>query len=120
MRNIADKLRAHLVAPMDSESAVVYLMAGLRILVEKDPQKDQLPALRLYCNWRLTWRRNGDVLSEPLDMWVTNNVAGFSPAHLMSFTEQQQLFNDLKTLDLLRRELSAFLGKHALPYNFCG
>jgi hypothetical protein len=35
MRNIADKLRAHLVAPMDSESAVVYLMAALRILVEK-------------------------------------------------------------------------------------
>jgi hypothetical protein len=55
---------------------------------------------------------------EPLDMWVTNNVAGFSPAQLMSFTEQQQLFNDLKTLDLLRRELSAFLGKHALPTNF--
>ncbi len=51
-------------------------------------------------------------------MWVTNNVAGFSPAHLMSFTEQQQLFNDLKTLDLLRRELSAFLGKHALPTTF--
>ena len=50
---IVDKLRLHLRKPIESECAVVYLLAEVRKLRERDHADHKMEALWMYCHWAL-------------------------------------------------------------------
>jgi len=50
---IVDKLRKELNLGITTEPQVVYLMAGIRKLIEHDNAQGKYPALNFYCNWVL-------------------------------------------------------------------
>lgn len=50
---IIEKLRKELNTGITTEPQVVYLMAGIRKLIEHDNLQAKFPALNFYCNWVL-------------------------------------------------------------------
>ena len=51
--DIIGKLREQIEAGVTTEVQVVYLMAGIRKLIERDEAQDHYPLLRFHCDWAL-------------------------------------------------------------------
>ena len=51
--DILPKLTAELDKGITTEVQVVYLLAGIRKLIERDKVEDQYPDLKFYCDWAL-------------------------------------------------------------------
>jgi hypothetical protein len=52
-KDIIAKLRAELEAGITTEVQAVYLLAGIRKLIERDEAEDDYPALKFHCDWAL-------------------------------------------------------------------
>jgi hypothetical protein len=52
-RDIISKLTAELDRGIVSEVQVVYLLAGIRKIIERDKSRDQYPDLNFHCDWAL-------------------------------------------------------------------
>lgn len=122
-RDLTNKLRDHLAAPIDSECAVVYLMAEVRKLLERDDKTQRMEALWMYCHWALhiDLHSPDTILGflKPLDNWVTNKVFGLLPTEDQTFPQEHYLFKDLISLDILKSQLGTFLTGYALPTDLC-
>src|SRR6516225_8445299 len=52
-RDIIGKLKEQIEAGITTEVQVVYLMAGIRKLIERDEAENDYPLLRFHCDWAL-------------------------------------------------------------------
>jgi len=83
-KDIVGKLQLHLAKPVDSEPAVVYLLAEVRKLLELDDPEHKMGALWMYCHWALhvdlDSPKTTESFLEKVDRWITNNVAYLTPS----------------------------------------
>src|SRR6185369_3652850 len=50
---ILDKLTTELEKGITTEVQVVYLLAGIRKIIERDQIEDEFPSLKFHCDWAL-------------------------------------------------------------------
>src|SRR5689334_8485361 len=97
-KDIVRKLHEHLDAGIDSECEVVYLLAQIRNLLERDDPQHQNPAYRalwMCCHWAVHpdlagQQTTGDFLDR-VDRWITNTVAYLQPRGTWTFLEEHYL-----------------------------
>lgn len=122
-KDIASKLRGHLSQPIETEPDVVYLMAEIRKLLERDDKEHNNKAIWMYCHWALhvdpTKGGTTGQFLKTIDRWVTNTVAYLEPNGPWKFMEEVYLFRDFLYLDTFRRELKGFLANYQIPTTLC-
>ena len=124
-KDIVSKLREHLLRPMETEPDVMYLLAEVRKLLDKDKKKENgkpepVPfALKMYCHWALHVDLTGlDTTREfllPIDELMVNTIAGFAPDPGRSQFSSSSIFWDLIYSDTFRSQRRDFLAGYALP-----
>lgn len=125
-KDIISKLRDHLDNSIDTECELVYLLAQIRKLLEReDPQHQNTAytALWMCCHWAVhpdlaSQQTTGDFLDK-VDRWVSNTVAYLQPRGTWSVVEEHRLFQDFIFLDTIRQQLKAFLKSRNLPIQIC-
>jgi hypothetical protein len=114
--DILRKLAAELDRGITTEVQVVYLLAGIRKLIERDKIEDQYPALKFHCDW---------ALHSSMDQAAAKAVLKeFDAAHtlLRGNVELHDLPAPLKSeidriskMRCFKKELSKFLTAYGLP-----
>ena len=112
-KDIIGKLREHLSKPVDTECSVVYLLAEIRKLLDRDKPDPKPFALWMYCHWALhvdltksnTTRR----FLKQVDDFITSIVAGFPPNGTYTLIDSHNLFEDFVYLDAFRTQLRDIL-----------
>ena len=110
---IIRKLTAQLNKGITTEVQVVYLLVGIRKLIERDDQRAQYPKLNFYCDW---------VLHAELDRSGAKAILReFDKAHPLlkrGMNLPRELQNKIDKLSRLRyfeKELTGFLESYGLP-----
>lgn len=65
-RDIIGKMTRELDGGIETEAQVVYLLAGVRKLIERDKAKEQYPDLKFHCDWALHSSLEGTAAKEVL------------------------------------------------------
>ena len=115
--DILGKLTTELEAGITSEVQVVYLLAGIRKLMERDEVREQYPDLNFHCDWALHSKLEGRAAKDVLRKFDAAH------AHLRDKKiELRDLPLDLKNeIDRISKmrsfeeELSGFLETYGLP-----
>ena len=99
-----------------TESQVVYLMTGLRKLLEQQQAKKQYEYLTFHCDWVLHSKLRGTTAQKVLEQFDLANI------HLRTGIELHDLPVDLQReidgiskMEWFRKELSTFLAANGLP-----
>ncbi|MBZ5602900.1 MAG: hypothetical protein LAO79_11390 [Acidobacteriia bacterium] len=120
---IVGKLARFLQHPIDSECKVVYLLAEVRKVLERDDRGHAMGSLWMYCHWALHVDLDSPKTTEEflgkVERWVTNTVAYLTPTGPWNFWEEFRLFRDFIYLDTFRRQLNSFLTSYGLPADLC-
>ena len=110
---IIRKLTAELNKGITTEVQVVYLLAGIRKLIERDDLGAQYPALNFHCDW---------VLHSKLDRSAAKAILReFDEAHPLVKSrmdlprELQNKIDDISKMRTFEKELTSFLEKYGLP-----
>jgi len=123
-KDITSKLMALLAEPIDSESKVVYLLAQVRKLLERDDPDHNMGSLWMYCHWALHVDLESPTttkgLLERVDRWVANTVMYLTPIGPWNFGDEYNLFKDFIYLNTFRHQLRLFLAAYKLPTTLCG
>ena len=115
-RDIIEKLKEQIVSGITTEVQVVYLMAGIRKLIERDDAHADFPMMRFHCDWALHSRMDSAAARELLKI--------FDKAHLNFKNElawndlPRSVQHDLDEIAKMRgfdRELEKFLDEYGLP-----
>jgi hypothetical protein len=125
-KDIISKLCDHLNCGIDTECEVVYLLAQIRKILDRDdPQRQSTnyTALWMCCHWAVhpdlaSLQTTGDFLDK-VDRWITNTVAYLQPRGTWSVLEEFNLFRDFVFLATIRSQLKAFLRSYNLPTEIC-
>lgn len=121
--SIVGKLERHLQKPLDDESWVVYLLAEVRKLREKEQWLPKATALHMCCHWALhvdlTNLSTVSDFFDPIERWITHTVAGLTPLGSWTLVEEQRLFRNLLFLETFRAELRACLRGFGLATDLC-
>jgi len=122
-KDIVGKLTTLLSEPVDSECKVVYLLAEVRKLLERDDPEHKMGSLWMYCHWALHVDLESVTTTkgflERVDLWVANTVAYLTPYGQWSFKDEWTLFKDFIYLDTFRHQLRVFLAAYKLPTTLC-
>jgi hypothetical protein len=112
------KLTQELNGGITSEPQVVYLLGGIRKLMERDQIEDKFVNLKFHCDWTLHSRLSGETAHQILRLFD----AAYPVLKGMKNKLQDELPDDLrKNLDrisemrLFEEELSVVLGNYGLP-----
>lgn len=116
-RDIIGKLTSEIEKGVASEIQVVYLMAGVRKLMERDGVQQQYPDLKFHCDWTLHSKLEGSAAKTVLRK--------FDAAHVLLRDKQIELHDlpvDLRVeIDRISKmrsfeeELFRFLEAYGLP-----
>jgi hypothetical protein len=116
-RDIISKLTRELDAGITSEVQVVYMLAGVRKLIERDGVKDQYPDLNFHCDWTLHSKLEGT--------FAKSVLRKFDAAHALLRDKKLELralpanlkaeINRISKMRSFERELSGFLETYKLP-----
>ena len=121
--DIARKLRDHLSKPVVTEVDVVYLLATVRGILEKENPNPKPFALWMYCHWALhhdlTFPGTTTHFLERVDAFVVDTVAGFTSTGTYTMSESHNLFREFIHLDSFRTQLKEFLVSYDLPTDLC-
>lgn len=113
---IIEKVNRELTKDITSEVQVVYIMAEIRKLLERDRTKPAYPSLNFYCNWALHTRlSNSDVADKVVGAFdraaqfdaQVNSVAAGQTVPNLDWTLLEQL-NATIELEAFYIELKAF------------
>ena len=115
-RDIISKLTNELHGGIETECQVVYLLAGVRKIIERDKAKEQYPDLKFHCDWALHSSLEGPAARKVLRK--------FDAAHAL-LRQNIKLHDlpgpleaDIKRISEMRsfeEELSRFLNDYDLP-----
>lgn len=110
---IVRKLTAKIENGITTEVQVVYVLAGIRKLIERDDLGAQYPALNFHCDW---------VLHSKLDRAAAKAILReFDAAHPLLKSGMalpralQNKIDDISKMRTFEEELTRFLEKHGLP-----
>lgn len=122
-KDIVSKLTVLLDEGIDSECKVLYLLAQIRKLLERDDPTHELQSLWMYCHWALhvdldSPKTTGDFL-ERVNRWITNRVAYLNPVGSWTIVDEGNLFRDFIFLETFRNQLSKFLAEKKLSTTLC-
>lgn len=113
---IIRKLEAEIRGGITTEAQVVYLMAGLRKLLEQQQAKKQYEYLTFHCDWVLHSNLQGTTAQKVLEQFDLANI------HLKTGIDLHDLPVDLRReidgiskMEWFRKELSMFLSANRLP-----
>jgi hypothetical protein len=122
-KDIVGKLMKHLTKSINDEPGVVYLLAEVRKLLERDDPTHSNGALWMYCHWALhvdlTLPGTTMDFLKRVDRWITNTVAYLTPTGPWEFIEEHLLFRDFIFLTTFRQQLRGFLASYGLPLSLC-
>ena len=88
-RDIIQKLKEQIEAGITTEVQVVYLLTGVRKLIERDEVEDEYPKLKFHCDWVLHPRRFAEIaegVRGPTIELVSRAFFGCSEAGLVGAT----------------------------------
>ncbi len=110
---IIRKLTAQLNNGITTEVQVVYLLVGIRKLIERDDQRKQYSKLNFYCDW---------VLHSELDRSGAKEILReFDKAHPLWKSgmnlprELENKIKDISGMESFEKELTSFLESYGLP-----
>jgi hypothetical protein len=113
---IIRKLTAELDAGIETEVQVVYLLVGIRKLMERDDRKNDFPSLLFHCDWvvhpqmdRAPARSLLRQFDELQGQWTARDGIARLPEAL------QREIDDITQMRGFRKELNAFLQQYRLP-----
>jgi hypothetical protein len=113
----------HLAKPVDSECAVVYLLAEVRKILEREKPEPKPFALWMYCHWalhiNLSVTPTTIALLQHIDDFVTATVSGFTANGPYTMLDSHNLFREFVYLDTFRAQLHGFLGVRGLDADLC-
>ena len=114
--NVIRKLEAELKGGITTEAQVVYLMTGLRELLEQQQAKKKYEYLTFHCDWALHSKLQGTTAQEILKQFDRANI------HLRTGTELHNLPADLQrkidgisAMEWFKNEISTFRAANGLP-----
>lgn len=114
--NILKKLAALLNVGITDEAKVVYLMSGVRKLLEQQQAKKQYQYLTFHCDWTLHCKLEGPAAQDVLKYFEAAN------SHLKTGVALNKLPSDLRReidnisqMKHFEKELDAFLKANGLP-----
>src|SRR5882724_9183946 len=115
--DILHKLRRELDAGIETEPQVVYLLAGIRKLMERDGVKGKYAALNFHCDWALHSKLEGPGARRVLTK--------FDAAHPLLRDDHLDLhqlppglraeMNRIMTMRSFQDEIDTFLSDYGLP-----
>jgi len=115
-RDIIEKLKEQIESGITTEVQVVYLVAGIRKLIERDEAQEDFPLLRFHCDWALHSRMDRAGARRLLKI--------FDEAHLnfknsLEWSDlPKPVQHDLDEIAKMRgfeREFEKFLDEYGLP-----
>ena len=122
-KDIVCKLKTHLGKRIATEPDMVYLMSGVRKLLERDDPTQTNGTLWMYCHWALhvNLTKVGTTMDflRRVDRWISNTVAYCTPSGAGGFGEEYDLFKDFIFLTTFRQQLAGFLKNYDLPTDLC-
>ena len=122
-KDIVAKLAGILDGAIDNECKVVYLLAEVRKLLERDDPDHAKGSLWMYCHWALhvdlISPKTTEGLLEKVDRWVTHTVQYLTPHGAWTFGEEWDLFREFIYFSTFRAQLRAFLSSYDLPTTLC-
>ena len=111
---IIRKLTAQLNKGITTEVQVVYLLVGIRKLIERDDQRKQYSNLNFYCDWILHSELDRSCVAKEI-------LREFDKAHPLWKSgidlpqELENKINDISGMDSFEKELTSFLESYGLP-----
>lgn len=116
IHEIVPKLRREIEQGIRTEVQIVYLLAGMRKIIEQDASDGRYENLKEHADWALHSRLKGDFAQRVLRLF-----AEVRP-HFIAGTDFHDLPEPLQTrlrqvsdMSKFREELSTFLQEHELP-----
>jgi hypothetical protein len=114
--DIIRKLEAEVGRGITTQAQALYLMAGIRKLLEQQQAKKQYEYLTFHCDWALHSKLGGPTAQKILKLFDAAHI------HLKTGVELQDLPPDLRTeieriskMQLFEQELYQFLQTNGLP-----
>jgi hypothetical protein len=122
-KDIMGKLRDHLGRQVDTECAVVYLLAEVRKILERERPDPKPFALWMHCHWALhvNLARTPTTVAflRRVDDFVTATVHGFAPNGPYTMIDSHNLFREFVYLETFRAQFHEFLETSKLPVELC-
>ncbi|MBI1955641.1 MAG: hypothetical protein HYS38_04540 [Acidobacteria bacterium] len=114
--DIIRKLEAELNGGITTEPQVVYLMTGLRKLLEQQQAKKQYEYLTFHCDWVLHSKLQGPTAQKVLEQFDLANIHLKIGIKLHGLpVDLQREINGISKMEWFREELSTFLAANGLP-----
>lgn len=92
------------------ESQVVYLLAGVRKMIEQSGNRGELGRLKFYCDWALHSRLSGPPAQDVVRILESIYKCMVNNERAQEYSEAMRLMK----FDLLKEDLSMFLNKFGL------
>jgi len=113
--DILYKLRRELDGSIATEPQVVYLLAGVRKLMERDGAKGKYPALNFHCDWALHSKLEGPGAKRILRQFDTAHpLLKNMPMRLLPSALRAEMDRIIK-MTSFHEQLASFLGDYGLP-----
>lgn len=116
-RDIASKLARELDRGIATEVQVVYLLAGIRKLIERDNLREQYRDLKFHCDWALHSKLEGTAAKDVLQKFDAAHAllrAGTVKVRDLP-AELESEIDRISKMRSFERELSSFLKTYSLP-----
>jgi hypothetical protein len=114
--DIRAKLTRELLAGITTEVQVVYLLAGIRKLIERDGVSDQYPDLKFHCDWALHSKLEGTGAKAILRQFDAAHplLKGGVELHKLPLELRSEI-NRISRMESFHKEINKFLAKYKLP-----
>lgn len=115
--DIIRKLTAELDSGIKTEVQVVYLLTGIRKLIERDKKYERYPDLKFHCDWALHSHLEGAGAQKILRQFDAAHVE-LRKGNVELDDLPQELQNEIDRISKMRsfkRELREFLSDYGLP-----
>src|SRR5258707_14981348 len=116
-RDIISKLTRELDAGIETEVQAVYLLAGIRKIIERDNIGGQYPDLKFHCDWALHSKLKGPAAQEVLGKFDAMHAL-LQGGTIKVRDLPRGLGSKIERISEMRsfeKELSQFLGGYGLP-----
>jgi hypothetical protein len=107
---IIEKIQAELRAGIKTESQVVYVLAEIRKIIEREGSSARYEYLEFHCNWVLHSRLGGKFAQHVLRQFDSGHLKLVKGEHFSASYEVEKI----SKMDGFREELSAFLKAHSI------
>lgn len=112
---IVKKLQGEIKRGLNRESQVVYLLAGIRKIIEQERTQEKYRYLKFHCDWSLHVRLRGEFAQHILALFESAQVQVLKGEDVFSDVEVDKI----SKLTQFREELSSFLMAYGITNFTC-